>query len=150
MEKQLVSLLTPHHGMMQLLRDLMELLRDLTQLLRDLMKLLRNLIQLLRDLIQLLRDLTQLSCKYQLANWLHSSLLVDCSFADYNQVDRLSVLLASCCFADYNQVDWITVLLIDFYSFLEHIGQHSNQRICELIKNQKTRICNNIINMKMR
>ena len=139
MEKQLVSLLTPHHGMMQLLRDL---------------------IQLLRDLIQLL--------KYQLANWLHSSLLVDCSFADYNQVDRQSVLLASCCiadynqvdwitvlpasccFADYNQVDWITVLLIDFYSFLEHIGQHSNPRICELSKNQKTRICNNIKNLKMR
>ena len=121
MEKQLVSLLTPHHGMMQLLRDLMQLLRDLIQLL-----------------------------KYQLANWLHSSLLVDCSFADYNQVDRLSVLPASCCFADYNQVDRITVLLIDFYSFLEHIGQHSNPRICELIKNQKTRICNNIKNLKMR
>ena len=114
MEKQLVSLLTPHHGMMQLLRDLIQLL------------------------------------KYQLANWLHSSLLVDCSFADYNQVDRLSVLPASCCFADYNQVDRITVLLIDFYSFLEHIGQHSNPRICELIKNQKTRICNNIKNLKMR
>jgi hypothetical protein len=98
MEKQLVSLLTPHHGMMQLLRDLMKLLRDLIQLLRD-------LTELLRDLTELLRDLTQLSCKYQLANWLHSSLLVDCSLADYNPVDQLSFLLASVAL-------WIKIRLI--------------------------------------